>query len=182
MRYHVLASDPASAHSATVLIRLMVGMVFLAEGIQKFVYPGSRGPGRFESMGFPAPEFTGYFVGAFETVCGAMLLAGLLARLAAVPTFVIMVVAIITTKIPILFGQGFGPFPVRDLSTYGFLSMAHEMRTDWAMLLGSLYLIIAGSGRWSLDAVLLSENRSGRTGEVSGDSGPGPGPGGPAGA
>ncbi|MDZ7780659.1 MAG: DoxX family protein [Gemmatimonadota bacterium] len=173
MRAHVLASDPHAAHGATPLIRVMVGAVFLAEGIQKFVYPGSRGPGRFESMGFPWPDFTAAFVGVFEVVCGAMLLVGLLTRVAAIPTLVIMMVAIVTTKIPILFGQGFGPFPVRELSTYGLFSMAHEMRTDWSMLLGSLFLVVAGSGPWSVDAVL--RRRTPPVGPTTGDESGHPG-------
>jgi len=144
-------STPHAAWTVLPLIRAMVGPVFLFEGLQKFIYPAIRGPGRFESMGFPAPELLGYLVGGFEIVCGVFILLGLFTRLAAVPTFVIMTVAIITTKIPVLLGHGFGPFTVRDAPYYGFLSMAHEMRTDWAMWLGSLALIIAGSGPWALD-------------------------------
>lgn len=75
-------------------------------------------------------------------------------RLAAVPALVIMLVAITTTKIPILLGHGFGPFEVRELAQYGFWSMTYEMRTDWSMLLGSLFLILAGGGPYSLDAFL----------------------------
>lgn len=148
------------AFRGIVLVRLMVGAVFLAEGIQKFVLPETRGAGRFASMGFPAPDLIGYLVGGFEILCGAMILAGLLTRLAAVPTLVIMVVALITTKVPILLGHGFGPFEVRELAQYGFLSFAHESRTDWSMLLGSLFLILSGGGPWSVDA-RLSRSRGG---------------------
>lgn len=154
MRRQLTSSSPRAAWYGATLIRLMVGAVFLSEGLQKFIYPAARGPGRFEGMGFPNPEFVGYVVGTFETVCGTLVLAGLLTRLATVPLLIIMVVAVVTTKVPTFFGHGFGPFEVRDLSTYGFWSMAHEMRTDWAMLLGSLFLAIAGAGPWSLDAVL----------------------------
>lgn len=158
---NLLQSTPRAAYEAgPLLLRLMVGAVFFTEGVQKFIYPDMRGPGRFEGMGFPNPEFWGYFVGTFEVVCGALLLLGLLTRLAAVPMLVIMLVAIITTKIPILLGHGFGPFAVRELSQYGFWSMAHEMRTDWAMLLGSLFLILAGGGPYALDA-LFARRRSG---------------------
>ena len=143
---------PAAAWSATPLIRIMVGAVFLAEGIQKFLYPGMRGPGRFASMGWPAPEVMGYLVGSAEVVAGALLLIGLCTRGAAFVTASIMTVAIITTKIPIWMGEGFGPFVVRDLDVYGFWSMAHAMRTDWAMLLGSLFLLTVGAGPWSVDA------------------------------
>lgn len=135
----------------TILIRLMVGSVFLSEGIQKFIYVIQRGVRRFESMGFPAPEFFGNFVGVLEILAGVLILAGFFTRFGAFATFIIMTVAIIVTKIPIAFGASFGPFELRELSSYGFWSMAHEMRTDWAMWLGSLFLMIKGGGKWSLD-------------------------------
>lgn len=139
---------------AIIIIRLMTGVVFLSEGLQKFLFPDMRGPGRFEGMGFPDPAFWAYFVGVFEIVAGMMLLAGLLTRGAAVAMLINMTVAIIVTKIPIAFGESFGPFILRDLKTYGFWSMAHEMRTDFAMWLGSLFLLIRGGGRWSIDRIL----------------------------
>lgn len=148
MLRQILQTDAAKT---TILIRLMVGSVFLSEGIQKFLYATQRGVGRFESMGFPAPEFFGNFVGVSEILAGLLILAGLFTRFGAFTTFVIMTVAIIVTKIPIAFGESFGPFVVRELNTYGFWSMAHEMRTDWAMWLGSLFLMIKGGGKWSLD-------------------------------
>lgn len=149
----------------TILIRLMVGAVFLSEGIQKFLYPAQRGIGRFEGMGFPAPEFLGNFVGACEVLSGLLILFGLFTRGGAFLTFCIMTVAIIVTKIPIAFGASFGPFELRDLSTYGFWSMAHEMRTDWAMWLGSIFLLIKGGGFWSLD-LYLSKQKTGQSTDV----------------
>ncbi len=134
------------------LVRLMVGAVFLSEGLQKFLYPAVRGPGRFADMGWPMPELLANFVGGVESICGVLILIGFYTRLAAAGTATIMTVAIITTKIPIWMGEGFGPFEVRELSQYGFWSMAHAMRTDWAMLLGSLVLVIAGAGPWSADS------------------------------
>ncbi len=138
----------------TILIRVMVGSVFLGEGIQKFLYPAIRGVGRFEKMGFPEAEFFGNFVGFFEVLAGLLILLGLITRGAAIITLIIMTVAIVVTKIPIGIGESFGPFVLRDLKTYGFWSMAHEMRTDFAMWLGSLFLIIKGGGRWSVDRYL----------------------------
>lgn len=164
----------AAAYGAIVLIRLMVGAVFLTEGVQKFLLPGSLGPGRFATIGFPHPAFWAYFVGAFETVCGVFILLGLMTRLAAVPTTIIMVVALLTTKLPVLLGRGLGPFRLRELSRYGFFSFTHEARTDWSMLLGSLFLVVAGSGAWSLDAALRRRRRvepgSAPPGEASGRS------------
>ncbi len=122
----------------TLLIRLMVGAVFLSEGIQKFLFPETLGAGRFEKIGLPSPEFLGNFVGCFEIVCGGLILAGLLTRLASIPLIIIMIVAIATTKAEVL-------------AEKGFWEMLHGSRTDWAMLLGSIFLLIKGGGAWSLD-------------------------------
>lgn len=125
----------------TLLIRVMVGVVFFSEGIQKFLYPAVRGAGRFEKIGLPSPEFLGNFVGTIEITAGAFLLAGLLTRLAAVPVLVIMIVAITTTKVPILLEQG-------------IWEMLHAARTDWSMLLGTIFLVIRGGGCWSADSCI----------------------------
>jgi uncharacterized membrane protein YphA (DoxX/SURF4 family) len=140
------------APPSVVLIRLVVGGVFLAEGIQKFLFPAEVGAGRFAKIGIPNAEVMGPFVGVVETVCGALILLGLLTRLAAVPLIINMLVAILSTKIPILLGHGFWGFSLRNLPYYGFWGMVHEARTDFAMLLGSLFLLIVGAGACSLDA------------------------------
>lgn len=150
---------PSAAPRATILIRLMVGGVFLSEGIQKFLEPAVRGAGRFAKIGIPWPEVSGPFVGVFEIVCGALLVAGLATRLAAIPLIATMVVAIVSTKIPILLGHGFWGFNLRELSSYGFWSMAHEARTDLAMLHGSIFLLIVGAGPWSLDGAITRKAR-----------------------
>lgn len=123
------------------LIRWMVGAVFLSEGIQKFLFPEALGVGRFIKIGIPAPELLAPFVGVVEIVSGSLILLGLLTRLAAIPLMINMMVAIYTTKIPIL---------LKD----NFWKMAHEARTDFCMLLGSLFLLIVGAGAWSLDKKL----------------------------
>lgn len=155
----ILESSRDGAYRGIVLVRLMVGTVFLTEGLQKFLLPAVRGPGRFEAIGFPNPAFWGYLVGVFETACGLLVLVGAGTRLAAMPLLVIMVVALVTTKAPVLTGQGFGPFEPRELSRYGFFSFTHESRTDWAMLLGSLFLILTGGGPWSVDRRLEKPSR-----------------------
>jgi uncharacterized membrane protein YphA (DoxX/SURF4 family) len=131
------------AGPATILIRLIVGMVFLSEGMQKFLFPDELGVGRFVKIGIPAPAIMAPFVGYCEIVCGALILIGLLTRVAAIPLIIDMLVAIVTTKIPILLERG-------------FWALAHEARVDYAMLLGSVYLLIVGAGTWSVDAHLAS--------------------------
>ena len=124
----------------TILIRLMVGAVFLSEGIQKFLFADTLGAGRFAKIGLPNPEFLGPFVGSFEIVCGFLILIGLLTRLVSIPLIIIMFVAIATTKSEVL-------------AEKGFWEMMHGSRTDWAMLLGSIFLLIKGGGRWSIDSL-----------------------------
>ena len=124
----------------TILIRLMVGAVFLSEGIQKFLFADTLGAGRFEKIGLPSPEFLGGLVGSFEIICGLLLLIGFFTRLASIPLIVIMLVAIATTKSEVL-------------AEKGFWEMMHGSRTDWAMLLGSIFLLIKGGGCWSIDSL-----------------------------
>jgi putative oxidoreductase len=139
----------------SVLVRLLVGLVvFFPEGIQKLIFPEILGAGRFAHIGIPYPDTMGPFVGVVETLCGALIILGLFTRLAAIPLILIMIVAVLSTKIPILLGHDFWIFHLPKLPRYGFWNMAHEARADFCMLLGSLYLLIEGGGRWSLDALL----------------------------
>lgn len=143
------------APAATILIRMATGVVFLAEGIQKFLYADALGSGRFAKIGIPAPEVMGPFVGAVETVGGALLLLGLLTRLAAVPLIIDMLVALASTKIPILIGHAYLLFAKPSGSKFGFWSMLHEARTDLSMLLCLVFLLLVGGGFHSLDRVIL---------------------------
>ncbi|HBZ68900.1 MAG TPA: DoxX family protein [Deltaproteobacteria bacterium] len=129
------------APASVLLIRAMVGAIFVSEGLQKFLFPDALGVGRFTKIGIPLPELMAPFVGSVEIGCGLCVVLGLFTRLAAVPLLAVMIVAISTTKVPILLKSG-------------FWSMAHEARTDYAMLLGALFLLAAGPGPWSLDAWL----------------------------
>jgi len=119
----------------TLIIRLVVGLIFLTEGIQKYLFPEMLGTGRFLKIGFSNPAFWAYFTGAFEIICGVLIIFGILVRLVSIPPFIIMIVAFITTKWPILMDKGFWPF-------------AHEYRTDFAMTLLLVYLIAYGAGKW----------------------------------
>ncbi len=151
-----------SAPGSTILVRLLVGLVvFFPEGIQKLVFPDLLGAGRFASIGIPYPELMGPCVGTVEIICGARIIFGLFTRLASVPLLIIMLVAIVSTKVPIWLGHDFWIFHPPKLARYGFWSMAHEARADFCMLLGSLYLLIEGGGRWSLDAALTGQRRHG---------------------
>ena len=137
-----LVADPRGA-GANAIIRVLVGAVFLSEGVQKFLFPAALGIGRFEHIGIPVPQVSAHFVGVIEIACGALLLAGLCTRLAALLLLFDICVAIATTKIPMLFAKG-------------FWATAHEARTDWSMLLGLFFLLVSGAGEYSLDARLAA--------------------------
>ena len=127
------------------LVRLMVGTVFLAEGIQKFLFPAELGPGRFARIGIPWPQVMGPFVGVVEIIGGVLLILNVLALYAALALLIDISVAILSTKIPILLGTAFGPFSLPKLPSYGLWSFLHEARTDWCMFLGCLAIILARS-------------------------------------
>ncbi len=122
-----------------IFIRLAVGLIFLTEGIQKYLFPDLLGTGRFMTIGFSNPAFWAYFTGTFEILCGMLIILGLITRLASIPLIIIMITAFITTKIPILMHKGIWPW-------------AHEYRTDFAMTLLLIYLLFYGPGNWSLDS------------------------------
>jgi uncharacterized membrane protein YphA (DoxX/SURF4 family) len=124
---------------ALLLVRILVGWVFVSEGIQKFVFPAQLGVGRFEKIGIPSPHFMAPFVGSVEIVCGSLLLIGLFTRVAVVPLLGVILVAIATTKLPMI-------------AKTGMWSMLHEARADFSMLLGLVFLLITGAGTLSLDA------------------------------
>jgi putative oxidoreductase len=125
------------------LIRLIVGLIFLTEGIQKYLFPELLGSGRFEKIGFTDPAFWAYFTGTFEIICGIFILLGFLTRLASIPLLIIMITAFVTTKWPMLTDKGFWSF-------------AHEYRTDFAMTLLLIWLLVYGAGRWSADAGIMN--------------------------
>jgi uncharacterized membrane protein YphA (DoxX/SURF4 family) len=130
---------PVSA-SSIVLVRLAVGLIFATQGFLKYVDP-NMGVNRFARIGFPSPLFTAHFVGAFEMVCGLLVLLGLWTRVSAIPLLIVISTAIPTTKLPELYRPN-----------QGFWYMVSDARTDFAMLCCLLFLIISGPGVWSLDS------------------------------
>lgn len=135
-----------NAPAATVVVRFLVGLVFLLEGIKKFLFVAQWGAGRFARIGIPHPQIMGPFVGVVEIVCGALLLVGVLTRVASFLLLIDICVAIASTKIPLLLRNGFWP-------------MEAEARTDYAMLMGLIFLLIVGAGQHSLDARFTAARR-----------------------
>ncbi len=144
---------------ATLLVRLAVGGVFVSSGLVKLLFD-NQGAGRFARVGLPDPGALATFVSATEIVCGTLLLLGLFTRLAALPLMIDMVVAIVTTKLPLL--SGAGPEPVSAMPKTGFWAFAYQARLDVAMLVTCGFLVAVGAGLWSLDALLSRRRWEGR--------------------
>jgi uncharacterized membrane protein YphA (DoxX/SURF4 family) len=159
-----LIHPPLDGPRATVLLRLMAGGVFFWEGVLKFVYP-NLGVGRFTKIGIPFPALSANFVGGLEIVGGLLLMAGLMTRLIAVPFIVEMIVAILSTKISLYLGTSPLPAPPAP-PTAGFWAVLHEVRSDWAQILTTLFLFIAGPGPLSLDARLAERRSTARSAPV----------------
>jgi putative oxidoreductase len=136
-----------TAPGPTLFVRLVVGWIFFSEGIQKFLFPDGLGVGRFIKIGIPWPTFTAPFVGVVEILAGALIIAGLLTRLAALALLVDIAVAIASTKIPMLVAKGFWP-------------AMHEARTDLAMAFSLVFLLWSGAGPWSVDGVIARRGSS----------------------
>ena len=130
---------------SVIFIRLAVGLIFLTQGILKYIDP-HMGVLRFAKIGFAHPGFTAHFVGTFEIACGLLILVGLFTRIASIPLLIVILTAIATTKIPELLRPD-----------QGFWFMVSDARTDFAMTMSLLFLISVGAGSWSLDAWLWKE-------------------------
>ena len=147
-----LLHPPTEGPGSIVLLRLMAGGVFIWEGILKFVY-ANQGVGRFTKLEFPAPHFTATADGWFEIIGGILLLSGFLTRLIAMPFIIEMLVAMASTKIPLYLGTS--PLPLPPVPPQvGFWAVLHEIRSEYAQLMTCAFLLFAGPGRWSIDALL----------------------------
>lgn len=155
-----LMNPPPDGPASTLLLRVMAGGVFLWEGVMKFVFV-SQGIGRFTKLGMPFPHFTADFVGYLEIVGGLLLLSGLMTRLIAIPFIIEMIVAILSTKISMFLGTSPLPLPPSPPQV-GIWAVLHEVRSEYAQLLTTAFLLINGPGKWSLDALLQRKESSRR--------------------
>lgn len=149
-----LLHPPLTGPRETAVIRCMAGTVFLWEGILKFVYV-NQGVGRFTKLGIPFPSETASFVGGLEIVGGLMLLLGLGTRLITIPFIIEMLVAMLSTKPRLFLGTSPLP-PPSSPPQIGVWAVLHEIRSEYAQIMSCVFLMIAGPGRWSLDALLAT--------------------------
>ncbi len=154
------AEPPTQGPASTVAVRLMAGGVFLWEGLLKFVYP-NMGVGRFAKLGIPLPQLSAPAIALLEIGGGLLVMSGLFTRFITVPFIIEMVVAILTTKISLYLGVS--PLPQAPTQpNAGIWAVLHDVRSDFAQIMTCVFLLAAGPGRWSLDAVLQRRRRTRR--------------------
>ncbi len=147
LQYFVRIEDTENRFN--VFIRVLVGGVFLWEGMIKFLY-ANQGIGRFTKLGFANPELVAGFIGALEIIGGILIILGFATKLVSIVFIIEMIVAMVLTKIPLYFGTS--PLaPPAAPPVMGIWAVLHEIRSEYSQLLGSLFLYFAGPGRFSLD-------------------------------
>jgi putative oxidoreductase len=130
--------------AALAILRLVVGVVFIAHGAQKLFVFGLAGvTGAFTQMGVPIPAVTGPLVAFVEFFGGIALVVGLLTRLAALGLAINMLGAILLVK---LRGGFFSP---------------NGIEFELTLLAGALALALAGAGDFSIDRAIATR-RGGR--------------------
>ncbi len=129
----------------TFLLRIMIGLVFLANGVTKFQGGIENTASWFESIGIPG--FMAYVVALIELVGGIALILGLGTKIAAVLMGIIMLGAIFTAKLSLGFLNGY----VYDL----------------VLLVISIHLVLNGSKLYSLDQLLFKGRKDGSSASLS---------------
>jgi uncharacterized membrane protein YphA (DoxX/SURF4 family) len=155
--FRFFTRPPVSGPRATLAIRLMAGGVFFWEGLLKFVYV-NQGIGRFAKLGLPVPHALAPAIAVLEIVGGVLLMSGLGTRLISVPFIVEMLVAMLSTKVALFLGTSPLPKPPSP-PTAGVWAVLHEIRSDYAQIMSCIFLLAAGPGPWSLDALLARRRR-----------------------
>lgn len=129
---------------APLLLRLGLGVIFIAHGAQKMqAGPANFGATTLAGLGVPAPGIVGWLVALAELGGGLLILIGLLTRLATLPPIGVMIGALVLVKsdIGLIAPEGAGAGAELDL----------------ALLTGLVALLIVGPGPVSLDRLLGSE-------------------------
>ncbi|TGL65759.1 DoxX family protein [Leptospira sarikeiensis] len=134
-----------------IIIRILVGGVFIWEGIIKFLYV-NQGIGRFTKLGFSQPELVASLIGGLEILGGIMILLGVLTKPISFIFVIQMFVAMYLTKLPLFFGTSPLP-PPQAPPIVGIWAVLHEIRSEYSQVLGSLFLYLSGPGRFSVDAI-----------------------------
>ncbi len=137
MRINMHAT-PAQQRLGITLLRGIIGVVFLAHGLQKVAVMGMPAVAAFmEQTGIPLPMASAILVTAVETLCGLALMLGLVTRWAAIPLAIDMLVAMAVVHLPA-----------------GFF-LPNGIEYTLTLLAGCLALSLLGPGAFALDNVMF---------------------------
>ncbi|MFB6367775.1 DoxX family protein, partial [Paenibacillus elgii] len=119
--------------------RIVLGVIFLLHGLQKFQTGIEKAAGFFQSIGLPG--FLAYAVGGIELIGGICMILGLGVRVVGALFAIIMLGAILTVKL----SQGF-------IGGYEF---------DLALFAMSLLLLISGNRVLAVDSLFRKRSAEG---------------------
>jgi putative oxidoreductase len=123
-----------------LLLRVALGLVFIAHGAQKlFVFGHGGVTGAMAALGIPFPSVNAVLVTLTEFGGGIALLTGAATRIAAAIVAFAMGVAVVTAHLP-----------------HGFFAPA-GVEFPLTLLLANLTLVLTGAGRYSVDAWLTTK-------------------------
>src|SRR5690242_885297 len=141
LRTRILSRVEGLSWVGPLTLRLSLGAVFLGTGWGKLHNLGQV-TGFFTELGIPFPAAQAAMVSVIELVGGSLILLGLFTRFAALPLMATMVVAILTAKRPEIDG-------IRSLLAFD----------EFIYFAGFLWLLVAGAGKASLDALLFGRKK-----------------------
>jgi putative oxidoreductase len=140
-----LLARERQAQWGIAVLRVTVGAIFLAHGLQKVFVIGMPAVAEFMAQaGIPLPMASAILVSAVETLCGMALVLGLLTRWAAVPLAIDMLVAMIVVHLP------------------GGFFLPNGIEFTLALLAGCVSIGLVGPGAFALDNVIPGGGEAGR--------------------
>ncbi|YCK33626.1 DoxX family protein [Actinomadura sp. ATCC 39365] len=137
---------------AALISRVVLGVIFVAHGWQKWQGGLGAAAGQFREMGVPLPELSAGFAAIVELVGGALLILGLLVRPVALLLLIDMIGAIVFVH-----------------AGHGVLSQGGGWELPGALGALSLMLAALGGGRIGLDGIFHSTYRRRRERQIAED-------------
>jgi len=131
-----MASSGLNPGLGLAILRIVLGIIFIAHGWPKLAGGMAETVGMFDSLGIPAPTLAAWFIALLETFGGLLLVVGFLVTPVAALFIAHMVTGIFLVHVPngfYVIGPGSGGYEL-----------------NLALAAAALTLILAGSGRWAL--------------------------------
>lgn len=129
----------ATADSAILILRIGIAVMMLVHGFPKMLMLFSGGAAQFPPILGMSPALALSLTVFAEVFCSLLILLGLGTRIATLPLIITMLVAILLV-------HAADPFSVKELAVH--------------YLLGYVVLLVAGSGKYSVDYLLQGRQQT----------------------